>query len=746
MKGLMVTLLVVLGSGSSLAQQFGGNDFSADKIDRTANQNSSLRTNQTRLQPLTRSYDRTSMRVAQSSSTDDGGFSPTSVQTIGGTDYKDDSSANKTVPVATTDRNQNNGLYRRSNLPSSIRSNSTSDGLASTGLRSGNSQANNQLRAWPLRVSPEWERTLKVEGYIYAPIKPQEQNLIGEVVMFQDNSQFGNRSGTGSNVTSNQWDVYKNTAIIDVDDFSLQEIQKRTLTLRNLGAQNLTGVALRYVRDNGEKINVQRIGNIPGNSPAGQVSTRNEYNQNQSIVNRDTSRGNRINDRQFDSSGQRDVSFSGRDLRQGDRRNFDSLDRDTVNNGGWEVNDGQRIRQPRQTFQRDDSLVSQRNARDRFADDNRDISLSNNRRLSNDYLDGLQRRDLDDRDQRDADYVRNRINQNRDETDVRFDVRRDEETFSTSNRMSDDTRDSRYLSYDGRSSDYDTNFASQKRELQERLLDAKRLEERNAKEAAWLKRQRELVEEAKLARLYDDDLTPLRRPTSLSSNYSSGPYGFGAERLADRSTDPSYNGIRPRTVTRATSLDASVERVVQELNEREAAILTKVEVAKHLSKLNPIEKDLDDEIKRLKGERNGSTSGGKVHSLVSQTVPNTLGGDLAAPRRTQLASIGNSKRYDGLNGGPRPLDINGYGQRGQRNQTAAASFGDQTAANGNSDGRMLRLMWLLLLISLGANFYLAMLSRSFYTQYEELADELRETFSNSSSMSSPRTSSRPSSI
>ena len=65
--------------------------------------------------------------------------------------------------------------------------------------------------------------------------------------MFQDGTQFGNPSGAGSNVTPNQWEVYKDTAIIDVNDFSLQEIQKGTLTLRDLGAENLTGVALRYV-------------------------------------------------------------------------------------------------------------------------------------------------------------------------------------------------------------------------------------------------------------------------------------------------------------------------------------------------------------------------------------------------------------------------------------------------------------------------------------------------------------------
>lgn len=740
MKGLMVTLLVFLGSGSSLAQQFSGNDFSADRTNRSGNQNSSLRTNQTRLQPLTQSFDRTSMRVAQSSSTGDSGFSPTSSQTIGGTSYKEGSTPRDTVPVTASDRNQNNGVYGGSASASQVRSNSTSRRSDSREQYSTSSQSNNQLRAWPLPVSPEWERTLKTEGYIYAPIKPQEQNSIGEVVMFQDSSQFGNRSATGSNVTSKQWEVYKNTAIIDVDDFSLQEIQKRTLTLRNLGIENLTGVALRYVGDDGNRIDVRRIGNIPGNSSQGQVNSGNDFGRNQTNLNR----GTRPNERQFNSSNQRDVSLSDRDLRQNDRqdygqndrRNFDPLDRDTVNNGGWDVNDNQRIRQPRQTFQRDDRLVSQRDSRDRFADDDRDFSRSNDRSLSNDYFDSLNRRDIDERDRRDIDYVRDRINQNRGDdyssrSDSRFsrlqnDTRFDDEQYLSSNRRSDFDRD-------GRSSDYDANFASQRRELQQRLLDAKRLEVKNAEDAAWLKHQRETMEQARLDRLYDDDLTPLPRRSTVSDSFASSPYGYGTDRIADRSTDPNYRGQRTDALSPARASNASADRVAQILAEKEADLDAKIGAIDHLMKLDSAGRNLDSKINSLKnGSQTPNNSSGRVHSLVSQTVPNTLGGDLAAPRHPRLASNTSDTQFDGLNGRAPLLDINGNGQRGQYPRSSSR-YGEQSA-DGASDGRMLRLMWLLLLISLGANVYLAMLSRSFYTQYEELADELRETFSTSSSI------------
>ena len=738
MKGLMVTLLVVLGSGSSLAQQFGGNDFSANRTNRTATQNSSLRTNQTRLQPLTRNFDRTSMRVAQSSSTNDSSFSVTSRQTIGGTNYKDGSS--KEVPVPASDSEHNNGLYVDGKPPSGMmgRQNNSQSNMTRGSVVSSQS-SNSQLRAWPLPVSQEWERTLKSEGYIYAPIQPHERNSIGEVVMFQDGSQFGNRSQSGSSVTPKQWEIYKNTAIIDVDDLSLQEIQKRTLTLRNLGPKNLTGVALRYVHENGNKIDVRRIGNIPGNSSSVQAAPREDFSRNQPATNR----GSRPNERQVNSRDQREVSFTSRDRRpNANRQDFDSFARNTDNDSGWNLNDEQRVRQPNESYQRD--------TRDRFAADNRDFSRTNDRRLSNEYFDSLPRRNSGQRDQRDIDYVRDQINQDRnDDYLIRDNSRYDRNTIDSrinddqyprsSRTVSGDLRDGRHSLYDGRSQDFDSTFASQRRELQQRLLDAKRLEVKNAEEAAWLQRQRESMEEARLASLYDDDMPSLRRRSSTSQ--LSEPYRFGSPRLADRSTDPIYHGQRVDALAPARASNASADRVAQILAEKEADLDAKMGAIDHLMKLDSASRELDSKINTLKNNsQTPNNSHGRVQSLVRQTVPNTLGGDLAAPRHTRLASSNTGgTTYDGLNGGAPPLDINGYpGQRAR----GSSAFRDQNSG-GSSDGRMLRLMWLLLLISLGANVYLAMLSRSFYTQYEELADELRETFSTSSPMRETHSRTRP---
>ncbi|MEQ1905774.1 MAG: hypothetical protein ABL888_16420 [Pirellulaceae bacterium] len=45
--------------------------------------------------------------------------------------------------------------------------------------------------------------------------------------------------------------------------------------------------------------------------------------------------------------------------------------------------------------------------------------------------------------------------------------------------------------------------------------------------------------------------------------------------------------------------------------------------------------------------------------------------------------------------------------------------------------RQMAFLWFMLLFSIALNFYLAFLARSFYTRYQDLADELRETFTSS---------------
>jgi hypothetical protein len=48
--------------------------------------------------------------------------------------------------------------------------------------------------------------------------------------------------------------------------------------------------------------------------------------------------------------------------------------------------------------------------------------------------------------------------------------------------------------------------------------------------------------------------------------------------------------------------------------------------------------------------------------------------------------------------------------------------------NFEAQNRRMQLLYFMLFASIGLNFYLGWLARSFYSRYEDLADELRETF------------------
>jgi hypothetical protein len=288
-----------------------------------------------------------------------------------------------------------------------------------------------------------------------------------------------------------------------------------------------------------------------------------------------------------------------------------------IDDGDWDLNDNQRVRRPRETrrpFQRDEQLVSQRDPRDRFVNEDRNSSRSNDRRLSDDYFDNFQRREFDDRDQRDIDYVRNRINQGRGDDYLSPNDARSRRYADEIRSIEPYSRSGRTRS-DGRSSDYDTNFASQQRELQERLLVAKRLEVKNAENAAWLERQRESMEAARVARFYEDDLTPLRSGSSINDNLSTDRYSFGDERLADRSTDPNYRGRRTDALSPARSSNASAARVAQILADKEADLDAKMGAIDHLLKLDEAGRNLDSKINSIKnGNQPQNNLGGRVQS------------------------------------------------------------------------------------------------------------------------------------
>jgi len=78
------------------------------------------------------------------------------------------------------------------------------------------------------------------------------------------------------------------------------------------------------------------------------------------------------------------------------------------------------------------------------------------------------------------------------------------------------------------------------------------------------------------------------------------------------------------------------------------------------------------------------------------------------------------------NGDVAPSSINGPNQNGS-GEKADGTLADTDAAN----IKAYWFLWFLLLFSIGLNFYLGWISRSFYVRYIELADELRDTFTSS---------------
>jgi len=67
-------------------------------------------------------------------------------------------------------------------------------------------------------------------------------------------------------------------------------------------------------------------------------------------------------------------------------------------------------------------------------------------------------------------------------------------------------------------------------------------------------------------------------------------------------------------------------------------------------------------------------------------------------------------------------------------ETSAARPGELLAANQTgTNQRIVPLLWFMLLASIGLNVYLMWIARGFYARYRELGDELRETFSTTSS-------------
>ena len=216
----------------------------------------------------------------------------------------------------------------------------------------------------------------------------------------------------------------------------------------------------------------------------------------------------------------------------------------------------------------------------------------------------------------------------------------------------------------------------------------------------------------------------------------------GINRYADSRTSAARDSVSPylggRGAYNATSLpnenDPQFARYEKQNQEQLTRINKKMAAIEQANKLYALENQLDADhrAQQLKQAQEKFKKGGNVTSFNDDgLVRNTLGGNMAAGRNgypaDRLAS----------NVGPPFQNKSGVADMSLR---SGRSFGDdnrygdqrsrQNVSNGTSD-KLARALWFVTLMSIGFNFYLALLARSFYSRYNELADELRETFSTS---------------
>ncbi|MEM9413254.1 MAG: hypothetical protein AAGA30_19245, partial [Planctomycetota bacterium] len=85
---------------------------------------------------------------------------------------------------------------------------------------------------------------------------------------------------------------------------------------------------------------------------------------------------------------------------------------------------------------------------------------------------------------------------------------------------------------------------------------------------------------------------------------------------------------------------------------------------------------------------------------------------------------------------PPELAINGPTDEGRvgndQNANLPVVSDERLLAEAERAKRNHQVLWFIMLCSVGLNFYLALIARSFYVRYEELADELRDTFTSTS--------------
>ena len=558
-------------------------------------------------------------------------------------------------------------------------------------VRNGNDQitnfrhVSNQSRPvssiFDLHLTPEYEHQLKQNGYLLSNLTAKEARS-DQIRLFGDTQRA--RSGRNhAKIFSSQLSTYQGNLVIDLDDNALHRIAEGAYTLDDFDRHDVRGVILRYVSANNEKVDLTR-------SPIGRSA-------NYSNSDRDYNR--------------RDVVDNGQPQRRlaSSRAN----DRDRQGDGDWYLPDSDR-------GSRSNRITDRRDSRD---NPNRISSL---------------RRDYQDRM---SDTYRDDTVGSRD----RFIDRREGSRYqgATIGDRLDNSRSQRALLEESKL-ELDVGFAELSQWQRDLVKETRKIAER--------RRQLEL-EQRRAEALPVNDVNRGRYETAANRDRDNRFYerdrlrDFGSpltpERYADsRNTDQNIYATSnlgsyatpgllgdpndPRFAQYAkNNLD-----MVARLNQKFAAM-------QQANELAALENKVDNEYQKQQlqlAQAKLNNGGRTVKTFIDDgEVRNTLGGNMAAGGPGHVgdryaANIGGSYQN---NGGVADMSM----------RAGRQDLGQQSASTGASD-KLVRALWFIALLSIGMNMYLALLARSFYSRYNELADELRETFTSSVDYSMPTRSSR----
>ncbi len=555
----------------------------------------------------------------------------------------------------------------------------------SANMRNVSSQSRPVTSIFDLQLTPEFESQLKRNGFLLSNLTAKEAQS-DQIRLFGDTDRVHSGSNQ-SKIFSSQISNFQGHLVIDLDDYALQRIHEGAYTLDDFDRYDARGVVLRYVSANNEKIDLNRteIGNTGGYS--------NSANSNV------------------------DYRRNGVDDRQPIRRLTDSRsnEQDRGGDGDWYLPNS-----------------DNRNAR---ATDWRDSrgDLYRTSALRRDYQDNMA-----DTYRADTTYTRDRF------IDRREASRRQDVTYN--DRV--DTSRSQLTVLEESKRTLDEGFA----ELSQWQRDLAR----ETREIAERRRQLELSQ-YRAESLPADDVNRVRYETAANQARQYRPYELESlrdvrsplvtERYADSRNAPLGNYSASNLGSYATlgllgdPNDPKFAPYAKNNLDQVARLNQKFAAMQQANELAALENKVDNEYQKQQlqlAQSKLNNSGRTVKTFIDDgEVRSTLGGNLAAGRAGQpgdryAANVGNSY-----------LDNRGVADMSIRSgrNNFGVDLGQQSSSGGASE-KLVRALWFIALLSIGMNMYLALLARSFYSRYNELADELRETFTSSVDYSSPTRSSR----